>query len=100
MNERVPTPEQIRAYLVAHDWAPDDPLSDLVIFTYKELSDDGQPITVGVPNSLGVIHYPLRVKDVVATIAWVEDRPEADILTEMLATDATPAPRTPPASVA
>ena len=89
-----PTPEQIRAYLAAHGWTPDDPLSDLVIFTYKELSDDGQPITVGVPDSMEVIYYPLRVKDLVVTVAWVEGRPEPEVFAEILATNVPPASQT------
>ena len=98
---RVPTPEQVREYLTTHDWIPDgSPLEEGVIFTFRELSDDGQPITVGVPGSTQVIYYPLRVKDVVVTAAWVEDRPEADVFADMLATDPAPAPRTPPVPAA
>jgi hypothetical protein len=95
MSEPVPTPEQIRTYLGTHGWAPDDPLSDLVIFTYKQPSDDGQPITVGVPDSTEVIYYPLRVKDVVVTVAWVENRSEADVLADLLATKGVPASHNP-----
>jgi hypothetical protein len=66
------------------------------MFTYKELADDGQPITLLVPRSVeSTPRYPLRVKDVVVTAAGMEDRPEAEVLAEMLAIEVPPAPRTP-----
>jgi hypothetical protein len=84
-NKQIPTPEQIRAYLRAHGWTPEDPMpEDVVVFTYKELSDDGLPITVYVPGSVETPRYPLRVRDVVVTAAGMEERPEADVLAEML----------------
>jgi hypothetical protein len=92
-EQRTPTPEQIRAYLSSHGWAPEDPMpEDLVIFTYKEPADDGQPITVYVPCSVEETpRYPLRVRDVVVTAAGMEDRAEADVLADMLATPASSA---------
>jgi hypothetical protein len=66
------------------------------MFTYKEPADDGQPITVFAPRTLEATpRYPLRVRDVVVTAAGMEDRPEADVFAEMLATDVTPAAHTP-----
>jgi len=100
-EQRIPTPEQIRAWLKVHGWTPENPMpEDVVIFTYKEPADDGQPITVYVPGSIAETpRYPLRVRDVVVTAASMEDRPEADVLAEMLSIDVTPAPRTPPVPV-
>jgi hypothetical protein len=69
-------------------------------FTYKELSDDGMEIWIVAPGSTeSPPWYPLLVRDVVVTAAGMEDRPEADVLAEMLAVN--PAhqpspPRTPP----
>jgi hypothetical protein len=100
-NERLPTPEQIRAWLSANGWTAEDPLpadpEDGVMFTYKEPADDGQPFTVFAPRTIEATpRYPLRVRDVVVTAAGMEDRPEPDVLAEMLATEiapAAPAPR-------
>jgi len=39
--------------------------------------------------------YPLLVQAVVVTAAGMEDRPEADVLAEMLAIKVPPAPRSP-----
>ena len=101
-ERRVPTPDQIRAWLSAHGWTPESPMpADVAIFTYKEPSDDGRSITVYVPGSIEETpRYPLRVRDVIVTAAGMEERPEADVLAEMLAIDVTLAPRTPHASVA
>jgi hypothetical protein len=104
-NKRLPTPEQIHAWLSAHGWKPEDPLpadpEDGVDFTYKELSDDGEAIWVRAPRTVEATPlYPLSVRAVVTTAAAMEERPEAEVLTEMLAIDTSAAPRTPPASVA
>jgi hypothetical protein len=100
IDKPLPTPEQIRAWLNTHGWTAEDPLpadpEDGVDFTYKERSDDGQVIWVRAPRTIEATpRYPLRVRDVVVTAAGMEDRPEAEVLAEMLAIDITPAPRTP-----
>lgn len=100
-EKRLPTPEQMHAWLCANGWTPEAPLpvdpEDGVDFTYKERSDDGQDIWVRAPRTEAATpRYPLRVRDVVVTAAGMEDRPEAEVLAEMLAIDVTPAaPRTP-----
>jgi hypothetical protein len=104
-SKRLPTPEQIHAWLSAHGWTAESPLpvdpEDGVDFTFKELSDDGQAIWVRAPRTVEATPlYPLSVRAVVTTAAAMEDRPEADVFAEMLAIDIGAAPRTPPASVA
>ena len=104
-DKRLPTPEQMHAWLSAHGWTPETPLpvdpEDGLDFIYKESSDDGQEIMVRAPRTEAATpRYPLRVRDVIVTAAGMEDRPEADVLAEMLATDAAPAPRTPPVPAA
>jgi hypothetical protein len=96
----LPTPEQVRVWLSAHGWTPEDPLpvdpEDGVMFTYKEPADDGQPITVVAPRTIEATpRYPLRVRDLVVTAAGMEERPEADVFAEMLATDVASAPHPP-----
>jgi hypothetical protein len=104
-SKRLPTPEQIHAWLSAHGWKPEAPLpadpEAGIDFTYKELSDDGEAIWVRAPRTAEATgYYGLSVRAVVTTAAAMEERPEADVLAEMLAIDASAAPRTPPASVA
>ena len=104
-DKRLPTPDQMRAWLSANGWTSEDPLpedpEEGVMFTYKEPADDGEPFTVLAPRTVEATpRYPLRVRDVIVTAAGMEDRPEADVLAEMLATDTAPAPRTPPVPAA
>jgi hypothetical protein len=103
-TKRLPTPEQIQIWLRARGWTPEkappaDP-EDGIDFTYKDRSDDGQEIWVRVPRtSTEPPWYPLSVRSVIVTAAGMEDRPEADVLAEMLAINPAhqhTAPRTPP----
>jgi hypothetical protein len=101
--KRLPTPEQIHDWLSAHGWTAESPLpknpEDGIDFTYKDRSDDGQEIWVRAPRLIEATpRYPLSVRAVIATAAGMEDRPEADVLAEMLAINPQPAPpaRTPP----
>jgi hypothetical protein len=102
-DDPVPTPEQIQAWLRAHGWTPEDPPpanpEDGIDFTYKERSDDGQEIWVRAPQTaVEPPWYPLLVRAVIVTAAGMEDRPEAEVLAEMLAVNPQPLPpaRTPP----
>jgi hypothetical protein len=82
----LPHPEQIRSYLSKHGWTGEfSPPSDVEIFTYREPSDDGEPITVFVPGSSTVLFYPLRVQDVVVTVAGMEERSEDAVRSDILA---------------
>jgi hypothetical protein len=104
-EKRLPSPEQIRGWLSANGWTAEDPLpidpEDGVMFTYKEPADDGQPITVFAPRTVDATpRYPLRVRDVVVTAAGMEERPEADVLTEMRAMNVPATPQNPSAPAA
>lgn len=99
-DTRLPTPEQLHAWLSAHGWTPESPLpadpEDGVDFTFKERADDGQDIWVRAPRTVEATpRYPLRVRDVVVTAAGMEDRPEAEVFAEMLAVEVAPASRAP-----
>jgi hypothetical protein len=86
IKQQLPQPEQIRDYLIKHGWSGENsPSDDVVIFTFHELSDDGEPITVFVPGSSSVAFYPLRVRDVVMTVAGIEERTEEGVLAEISA---------------
>lgn len=101
-DQPLPTPEQIHAWLSAHGWTPEDPLpadpEDGLDFTYKERSDDGKEIWVRTPRTIEATpRYPLSVRAVIVTAAGMEERPEADVLAEMLTINATPAAPAAPA---
>jgi hypothetical protein len=65
------------------------------MYVYRDLSDDGKPITVFVPVSEEFDDYTERVLDIGNTLTVLEHRDREAILVEMLAIDTTPAPRTP-----
>ena len=93
VKRAVPEPRQVFAYLMSRGWVPEDPMpDDGVMFTYSELSDFGEPITVLVPCSPESLFYSRRVKNVAVTAAGMEDRDEDAVWADMLATTPTPAP--------
>lgn len=97
----MPTVAQIRAYLTAHDWRFGWAIGSAGwMYVYRDPSDDGKPITVFVPASESFDDYTQRVLDIGDTLRAFDHRERAAIIADVLATDVTPAPRTPPASVA
>ncbi|QJW95018.1 hypothetical protein [Frigoriglobus tundricola] len=100
IREPMPTTEQIRAYLTAHDWRPGWAIGSVgAMYVYRELSDDGNPLTVFVPASEAFDDYTQRVLDIADSLRVLERRDREAVLADMLATDPTPAPRTPPVPV-
>ena len=96
----VPTTEQVRAYLTARDWRPGWTIGSVgVMYVYRELSDNGNPITVFVPASEAFDDYAQRVLDIGDTLKVLERRDREAVLADMLATDPMPVPRTPPVPV-
>jgi hypothetical protein len=88
--KRLPTPEQMHAWLAAHGWTPESPLpkdpEDGIIFTFDQRSDDDEEITVIAPRTVAATpRYGLRVRDIVASAAGFSGRPEAEVYEEMLA---------------
>ncbi len=97
----MPTPAQIRAYLSARDWRFGWSIGAVgAMYVHRDLSDDGNPITVFVPASDEFDDYTQRVLDVSDTLQAFDRRDRAAVLAEMLATDTAPAPRTPPVPAA
>jgi hypothetical protein len=91
----IPTTEQIRAYLTAHDWRLGWVIGSVgAMYVYRDLSDDGKQITVFVPASEQFDDYTERVLDIGNTLKVLERREREDVLADMLATN--PALRTPP----
>jgi hypothetical protein len=88
--KRLPTPEQLHAWLEAHGWTPESPLrddpEDGILFTYKDKSDFGEDLTVLAPRTIAATpRYGLRVRDIVVSAAGLARRPEAEVYEEMLA---------------
>jgi len=82
---QIPYPDQIRAYLTARNWreeTPHDPENGM--FVFGELSDDGLPITLYVPDSIKILFYPLRVSEVIDTVSAIEGRSKDAIRTDLL----------------
>jgi hypothetical protein len=99
-----PTPEQIGAYLTAHGWRFDRPMKEPgAVYVYHQLSDDGNPVELFVPHfeprADAVEDFASSVLAVVETMMAFEHCSAEAVFAEMLATDPTPAPRTPPVSV-
>ena len=100
-----PTPEQIGAYLTAHGWRFDRPMKQPgAVYVYHQRTDDGKPVELFVPHFVphvdAVQDFASSVLAVVETVQALERRDRDAVLADMLATGVTPAPRTPPASVA
>lgn len=96
-----PTPEQIGAYLTAHGWHFARPMKEPgAVYAYNELSDDGEPMELFVPDFTPgvdeVIDFATSVLAVVETVMSFEKRSEADVFADMLAI--VPASRGPVAS--
>jgi hypothetical protein len=100
---QLPTAAQIRVYLAAHGWRFDRPMKEPgAVYVYHRLTDNGKPIEVFVPDEEGLDpdSRGRSVMAVVDTVKAFERRNWQSVLADMLATDVTSAPRTPPASVA
>ena len=88
-DRKLPKPAGIRAYLAAHGWTEEKPLPPAgTMFSLPGTNGSGDPVTVFVPNLERSPDYPLRVSEVVTTLAGVEQRPEGHILAELIAPDA------------
>ena len=46
--------------------------------------DDGLPIEAVLPSRETMDSYPLRIEELVGAVAWYEDRPAAEVVTDML----------------
>ena len=91
-----PEPERVSAYLKTHGWIPENPEpEDGVMFTYRELSDDGKPMRLLLPLSSEVVLYPLQIHGIVASVAGIEERSQDAVLADIWA---TPLPQASPAS--
>jgi hypothetical protein len=84
--------EQVRAYLLARGWHPEPyPGPELLVFA-GPVDDDGQPVIQILPSSEQMRDYSMRLEELVTALSIMEDRPAAEVLTDMLRLPATPPP--------
>jgi hypothetical protein len=77
--------ENVRNYLLAHNWRLQPfPGPELLVFEGPK-DDDGEPILQVLPSSERLRDYRMRLEDLIGALSVIEDRPAADILTDMLA---------------
>ena len=94
-SRQFPGVQQIHNYLEAHGWHECDPITPVgVMFEFERLSDDNQQITVFVPAHTEFDDYPLRVSDIVDTLAPVERRSKDAVWADLLAENAPAATTT------
>jgi hypothetical protein len=75
---------EIRSYLQAHGWRLQaHPGPRLLVFE-GPVDDDGQRIVQVLPSSERLRDYLLRVEELIAALSVLEDRPAADILSDIL----------------
>lgn len=76
--------EGIRAYLLGRGWRLQPyPGPELLVFE-GPTDDDGQPIVQVLPSSEQMRDFSLRVEELIAALSILEDRPAADILSDIL----------------
>src|SRR4051812_46828694 len=84
----------IRAYLARTGWRMQPyPRPETLVFAGPP-ANDGEPILVVLPSSDQATDYPLRLLEVVTTLADLEDRPAVEVLSDVLAGTPTGTPLT------
>jgi hypothetical protein len=86
----------VRNYLLNRNWRLQPyPGPELLVFEGPK-DDDGETIIQVLPASERLKDYRMRLENLIGALAVIEDRPAADVLTDMLASAATngvPAPQ-------
>ncbi len=83
----------MRSYLLGRGWRLQPyPGPELLVFE-GPADDDGQPIVQVLPSSEQMRDYPLRIEELIAALSILEDRPAADILSDILNEGAAGQPR-------
>ena len=78
-----------RAYLLDHGWRPMSfPRPEVLVFE-GPLADDGTPIIQILPSGEHFVDYRMRMEELIGALGAIENRPAAEILTEMLASPPT-----------
>ena len=78
-----------RAYLLDHGWRPRPfPRPEVLVFE-GPMSDEGRPIVQILPSGEHFVDYRMRMEELIGALGAIENRPAAEILTEMLALPST-----------
>lgn len=86
--------DAVRSYLLQHGWTQQTyPGPELLVFG-GPVDDDGEPIIQVVPSDETLLDYPMRIEELIGALSVLEDRPTADVLTDLLHAANTP-PRLP-----
>ena len=84
MTTPLPDVAGISAYLTTHGWREERTLPPAgTMFVFDDKDDGGKAITLFVPASNTLDDYPLRVADVVDTVAAVERRPKDAVWSDL-----------------
>jgi hypothetical protein len=79
----------VRSYLENRGWRLQPfPGPELLVFEGPK-DDDGVPIVQILPSSEHYRDYRMRLEDLIGTLGVIEDRPAADVITDMLAAGPT-----------
>jgi hypothetical protein len=91
----------VRSYLRQRGWTEQSyPGPELLVFG-GPVDDDGEPVIQVVPSDETMLDYPMRIEELIGALSVLEDRPAADILTDLLmAASGPPNPPTPHSGVA
>jgi len=82
--------EQVRAYLLARGWQLQPyPGPELLVFG-GPVDDDGQPVVQVLPSSERQRDFPLRLEELIAALSVMEDRPAAEVLSDVLRVSVPP----------
>jgi hypothetical protein len=74
----------VQAYLLGHGWRLRPyPRPELLVFEGPP-ADNGEPIVQVLPSSEELADFRQRVLELIAALAVIEDRPAADVLTDVL----------------
>ena len=82
----------VRSYLSQHGWKEQTyPGPELLVFG-GPVDDDGEPIIQVIPSDESMLDYPMRIEELIGALSVLEDRPAADVLTDLLHAGSPPHP--------
>jgi len=84
-NETIKTIElnQVRNYLQTHGWHEDQPFLDNATLWHKP-AREGEDFEILLPNHQNLGDYAARIREAIQILENVENRPELEILSELL----------------
>ncbi len=74
----------VRSYLSRHGWKPKPYPRPELLFFEGPLADNGEPIVQVLPAEERFADYQQRLVELITALAVIEDRPAADVLSDIL----------------